>query len=216
MSFKKISLSQLCALSAFLVCFAVVFGVGTWLRPPQKEALPAPVAPIVLATLPIEPPPEPVLDAAQSVIQVSAAPEPNIPSLARLMADMLAVPQQIGVSANADQELVTSQSPQQQATFVGVWAPDANSCSPLNFKDGLLPTVINLEGASAGDTFCSFKNQQLTQTGWRIDALCSNKQEQWSTRVHISTSGDRLIWKSKRGAQAYTRCPSEARTAQLQ
>jgi len=119
------------------------------------------------------------------------------------------------VAANPDQGSGANPVPDQQATFVGVWAPDASSCSLRNFKDGLLPTVINLDGAAAGDTFCSFKNQQQTQTGWRIDALCSNKQEQWSTRVHLSMSGNRLIWKSKRGSQAYTRCLTDMRMAQV-
>jgi len=113
-------------------------------------------------------------------------------------------------SSNSDQD---SESPTQHDAIVGIWAPDASSCSLQNFKDGLLPTVINRDGASAGDTFCGFRNQRQTDTGWRMDALCTNKQEQWTTHVQLIIKGDRLTWKSKRGSQAYTRCTSGVRMA---
>src|SRR5690349_20619426 len=101
-------------------------------------------------------------------------------------------------AANADQEGESATATQQDA-IVGIWAPDASSCSLQNFKDGLLPTIINRDGASAGDTFCGFHNQRQTDTGWRMDALCTNKQEKWTTHVQLIVKGDRMIWKSKRG-----------------
>jgi len=172
-----------------------------------------------MATLSTEPPSNVrVPDPPQLLAEVTTAqpfPELNVPNPSRLIADMMAVPHQIGITPNATDPVATpTESASPQATFVGVWAPDVSSCSLRDFRDGLLPTVINLEGASAGDTFCSFKKQQQIQAGWRMDALCSNRQEQWSTRVHLSMSGDRLIWRSKRGVQAYTRCSNDVRVAQ--
>ena len=222
MALQKIWLSKLCTLSAFLVCFSVIFGVGPWFKTVPQEVPHSASAPVVIAMLAAQPPPEVTapdssrLDA--EMVTAQPWPEVSVPNPSRLLADMMAVPQQIGMitTPNAADQVATPEQPrEQQATFVGVWAPDASSCSLQNFRDGLLPTVINVDGASAGDTFCSFKNQQQIQTGWRMDALCSNKQEQWSTRVHLSTSGDRLIWRSKRGSQTYTRCMNDLRMAQV-
>lgn len=157
------------------------------------------------------------MNMAVAISTPSAEPliDENAPDPSRLVADMMAVPQFIA-AANPDHAAAGASAAPPQATFVGVWAPDATSCSLQNFKDGLLPTVINNEGASAGDTFCNFKNQQRTPAGWRVDAHCSNKQEQWSTRVHLSATADRLLWKSKRGTQAYTRCTNDLRMAEAQ
>jgi hypothetical protein len=91
-------------------------------------------------------------------------------------------------------------------TIVGVWAPDAGTCSARDFQDGVLPTVINTEGAWAGDTFCIFTKKQRIETGWEVVAKCSNRREQWTSSVRLTVSENRLTWTSKRGAQAYTRC----------
>jgi hypothetical protein len=95
---------------------------------------------------------------------------------------------------------------QPSATIVGIWVPDAGTCSVRNFRDGFLPTVINMDGAWAGETFCVFSNQKQTETGWKVAANCSNSREQWSTQVRLTVKGDRLKWTSKRGSQDYTRC----------
>jgi hypothetical protein len=95
---------------------------------------------------------------------------------------------------------------QPSTTIVGIWAPDAGACSVRNFRDGLLPTIINMDGAWAGETACIFSNQKQTETGWRVVANCSNSREQWSTQVRLTIRGDRLKWTSKRGTQDYTRC----------
>jgi len=95
---------------------------------------------------------------------------------------------------------------QAQPTIVGVWAPDASPCAVRNFRDGFLPTIINTDGAWAGDTFCIFRNQKKTETGWGVIANCSNGRERWTAPVRLSVKGDRLTWTSKRGVQIYTRC----------
>jgi hypothetical protein len=92
------------------------------------------------------------------------------------------------------------------AAIAGVWVPDAGACSAQSFRAGLLPTIINAEGAWAGETFCMFKNARATDTGWRVAASCSNAREHWTTDVRLSLKDDRLTWASKRGTQAYTRC----------
>ena len=93
-----------------------------------------------------------------------------------------------------------------KATIVGVWAPDAGTCSARNFRERILPAVINTDGAWAGDTFCLFKNKTQTETGWKVVAECSNPRERWTANVRLTVDGNRLTWMSKRGTQAYTRC----------
>jgi hypothetical protein len=93
-----------------------------------------------------------------------------------------------------------------KATIVGVWAPDAGTCSARNVRERVLPAVINTDGAWAGETFCLFKNKTQTETGWRVVAECSNPRERWTANVRLTVDGNRLTWMSKRGTQAYTRC----------
>jgi hypothetical protein len=95
------------------------------------------------------------------------------------------------------------------AAMLGVWAPDGSGCALRDFRQGLLPTIINADGAWAGNTFCTFTNRKQTDTGWRVVAHCSNAEQQWTTKVDFTIKGDRLIWASKRGTQIYTRCPPD-------
>jgi len=103
-----------------------------------------------------------------------------------------------------------------QPAIVGIWAPDMSSCSLRDFRQGLLPTIINTDGAWAGETFCTFKNQKQTDTGWRVVATCANSTEQWTTQVRLTVKGARLTWASKRGTQTYTRCTPDLRMADVQ
>jgi hypothetical protein len=98
--------------------------------------------------------------------------------------------------------------------IVGVWAPDAGTCSARNFRDGVLPTVINTEGAWAGDTFCIFTKKEKTETGWMVVAKCSSPREHWTSSVRLTVSENRLTWASKRGTQAYTRCEPDVLMAE--
>ena len=194
--------SEILVLPTLLSCFAIVLGAGDLRKPVARETEQSGSAPMM---------------ATVSFAQPDETGE-NITEPSRFAAELAAVFQQMGApaapSANPDQGRESNPTVP-QSTIVGIWAPDATSCSLQNFRDGLLPTVINLDGASAGDTFCGFKNQTQTETGWRVDALCSNKREQWTTRVHLIMKGDRLIWKSKRGSQAYTRCMNDLRMAEV-
>jgi len=108
--------------------------------------------------------------------------------------------------AHQNREAGNAQPP---ASIVGVWAPDASACSARSFRDGFLPTVINPDGAWAGETFCIFRNQRQIPGGWRMIASCSNPTEHWTTEVRLTVNQDRLTWVSKRGTQSYTRCASD-------
>ena len=92
--------------------------------------------------------------------------------------------------------------------IVGVWAPETGSCSARNAREGVLPAIISERGARAGETSCVFKEQRWTEKGWRILASCTNGHERWTSNVRLIVKGDRLVWTSKRGRQAYTRCRS--------
>jgi hypothetical protein len=96
--------------------------------------------------------------------------------------------------------------PVKRDMIVGVWAPDASTCAARDFRDGVLPTVIDAEGAWAGDTFCAFTKKERTEAGWRVVAKCSNPRERWTSSVRLTVSDNRLTWTSKRGEQLYTRC----------
>jgi uncharacterized membrane protein len=72
-----------------------------------------------------------------------------------------------------------------------------------------LPAVINMDGASAGETFCVFNNQKQIGSSWKVVANCSNAREQWTANVRLTVKGNRLTWSSKRGTQVYTRCATD-------
>jgi hypothetical protein len=98
--------------------------------------------------------------------------------------------------------------------IVGVWAPDAGTCSAHDFQQGVLPTVITGEGAWAGDTFCMFTKRNQTETGWTVVAKCSTPRERWTSNVRLTVNDNRLTWTSKRGTQVYTRCSPDVLMAQ--
>jgi hypothetical protein len=96
--------------------------------------------------------------------------------------------------------------------IAGVWAPEG-ACSARDFRDGLLPTVINAEGAWAGETFCQFTNRKQTESGWTVVAKCTSPGERWTSRVRLTVNENRLTWTSRRGTQTYTRCPPDVAMA---
>jgi hypothetical protein len=96
--------------------------------------------------------------------------------------------------------------------IIGVWAP--GSCSARDFREGLLPTVINSEGAWAGETFCLFSQRKQIDTGWAVVAKCANAQQRWTSNVRLTVSDNRLTWTSRRGTQTYMRCAPDVLMAQ--
>jgi len=99
-------------------------------------------------------------------------------------------------------------------SIVGVWAPDAGTCSARNFRQGDLPTVISTDGAWAGETFCIFTKKKQTENGWRLAAKCSSPRERWNANIRLTLNDSRLTWTSERGTQVYTRCKPDVLTAQ--
>jgi hypothetical protein len=95
-----------------------------------------------------------------------------------------------------------------EPTIAGTWMPEPNSCAARHSQDGVLPAVITAHGARAGETSCTFKRQKHSEGDWRMLANCANPRENWTVEVRLTVKGDRLIWTSKRGTQAYTRCRS--------
>jgi hypothetical protein len=187
---------------ALMVCLAIVGGVGRsdkvasrGLRLGEQSSAP------VWTTASVDPAPAPaapapILEAASTSPVVADLPPPIVVNNVALAAVIPEVP-----LAEPD------------ADVVGLWAPDAGSCSLRNFRQGLLPTIISTEGAWAGDPFCMFKNRRPTESGWRVVAECSSGGDHWTTQVRLSLKGQRLIWDSKRGRQVYTRCSSDLRMA---
>jgi hypothetical protein len=104
-------------------------------------------------------------------------------------------------AATARHDLRPAASP----AIVGVWAPETGSCSA---REDVLPAIISERGARAGETSCVFKERTLTERGWRVLAKCTNGHEHWTSNVRLFVTGDRLVWTSKRGTQAYKRCRS--------
>ena len=98
-------------------------------------------------------------------------------------------------------------------TYAGMWGADQSACSTRNRKR-LLPTMIDTDGARAGETFCRFKKKQETQSGWNVVANCSNGRERWVANVRLKIQGERLTWSSERGSQAYVRCEPGMTVAQ--
>src|SRR5262249_3776453 len=78
--------------------------------------------------------------------------------------------------------------------FVGIWAADARACSALD-RSGFLLTVIDTDGARAGETLCAFESKRQTKLGWDVVAKCSSSHERWTANVSLSVKDNRLSWK---------------------
>ncbi len=209
--FVRIRLHRLSAIPALLVCYAVVFNVGPFARAPQGGAVrdnsQQPIAAASLARA------EAVPDHLQATADATGRSE-----LAGVAADDVAqtASQPVDLGANGPippiptADTGAANAVAQQATFEGIWAPNASSCSLRELRDGSLATIIDMDGARAGDTYCAFKKQEHTSTGWRVVASCSNSLERWTTEVRLTLKGDHLTWISRRGRQLYTRCAPDA------
>jgi hypothetical protein len=149
---------------------------------------------------------------APQLVQPAAAAEDVVAPIRTLAEPSLLSPAEAVPSLTAEfkPDRVNAEKP----AIVGVWSPDAGTCSARDFRDGLLPTVINTEGAWAGETFCIFTKRTETEKGWRVVAKCSTPREQWTSQVRLTVNDNRLIWTSQRGTQAYSRCAPDVLMAQ--
>jgi hypothetical protein len=210
---------------ALLVCCAVILNLGPFAKAPLRQTIAA-VAPLSNAEsiaqrwiLPTaigrRRADEPVVAADG---EASIAPEP--PS-ARDGARAVDDSQPVAPAAQPVRLVTTlmpaapiadasaAQDPEQR-TPAGIWAPDASACSLRDLRDGLLPTIIDTEGARAGDTFCTFKNRTSIETGWRVVASCADARQHWTAVVRLTVKDEHLVWASSRGRQVYTRCTPDA------
>lgn len=196
-------LSRLGAAAALLTCFAVVLDVGGWSERGGRQSVQAEAVSI------FAPAPTARWDAGRDT-----RPEPS--PLLMPVVDVSEFKVFESASSSSHDAGGPTSAAQPQATIVGIWAPDVSSCSLRDFRQGLLPTIINTDGAWAGETFCTFSNQKQTPTGWRVVANCMNADERWTAQVRLTIKGDRLTWASRRGTQVYRRCAPDFRTAAVQ
>jgi len=216
----KAILHGLATATALLTCFAVVLHPGLFASAPKREAART-IAQPQMSGLTAEPgadvarveSSEPVRAETEAVPQTSAAvappasrSEPQAPPAVVLASFELASSSDQSAPATTRSE--QAPEPVSSPSLVGVWAPNASGCSAQGFRKGLLPTIINTEGAWAGSTSCLFKKRDETESGWSVLAHCSNARERWTARIQLSVKGDQLLWTSKQGTQTYARCTS--------
>ncbi len=212
------------AAGALLICFAVVLNVHAMIKVPAPPLPPVPQAvaePAIASSFIAD---RSQIDAARVPDAIPATSDPIEIAEQNPLDDLLSVPTDPFVrkvfvpvtprTAEAEPQPAvvrqeTADPAQPLATIAGIWVPEAGACSARTFREGLLPTIINPEGAWAGETFCTFHNARQTDTGWRVAAACSNSREHWTTEVRLSLKDDRLTWSSRRGTQVYARCAAD-------
>jgi hypothetical protein len=106
-----------------------------------------------------------------------------------------------------------SPTPAPEHPLTGVWAANDKACSPQLNREGYLPTIINDQGAWAGETTCAFKSLKGEGNTFVAAAVCSDPHKSWRARVRLTIDGRRLTWASRSGSRVYTRCDQgQART----
>jgi hypothetical protein len=90
-------------------------------------------------------------------------------------------------------------------SFTGVWAANERACSPQLKRGGYLPTIINAEGAWAGETTCAFKSTKRDGSAFVVSAVCSDPYKSWRSLVRLTVEGGRLTWRSQSGSRTYVR-----------
>ena len=225
---RSFHMHGLAAAGAMLTCIAVVFNVGQFAKAQKTSGVPSdhPAArtvieqPDVWSSSPrtAENISEPLRDLIQTAsISVDATPWMSPPATAKDAGETDGRPsrEHAGLAEPATQPYADQPgSDTKNDVIVGVWAPDAGTCSARNFRDGDLPTVISSDGAWAGETFCMFTKKKQTEAGWRLVAKCSSPRERWTANVRLTVNDSRLTWTSERGSQVYTRCKPDVLTAQ--
>jgi hypothetical protein len=192
------------AVGALLICFAIVFNVSPFGKASKWDAdrpsMDQPVAMIAISE------PQIKMDTSVARLDVGAM-RPEFQPFKPKQREVEVEPRRTAQDLPAPDPATEPRAP--VAGIAGVWAPQAAECSARDFRDGLLPTIINVDGAWAGETRCSFTDHRQVDTGLDVLAKCSNSREHWTIRVRLSLKHDRLIWTSKRGTQIYTRCPPD-------
>lgn len=213
----RVRLYRLSAIPALLTCYAVVFNIGPFAPAPQQHAVAESPRQSIVAAEPVARP-QVSFDTLFAHPQSSTAVAGRSELIVQADDDVArTLPQPVNrTTADGIAPLIPasdtgpSNAPMQQATIEGIWAPNASSCSLRDLRDGSLATIIDMEGARAGDTYCAFKKQRHTSTGWRVVAECANSLERWTADVRLTVKDDHLVWTSRRGRQIYSRCAPDA------
>jgi len=91
--------------------------------------------------------------------------------------------------------------------IAGVWGPQPGACSKRNAKTSdLLPMHVTADTARAGETVCAFRNKRRVGKEWIATAVCSAPSLQWTSKVRLAVSGNKLRWSSEQGVENYVRC----------
>jgi len=209
---------------ALLVCCAVILNLGPFAKAPLRRTLVAPLSNAesiaqrwILPTEVGRPPTEEGTRAARpqgepSIASVAPEPPPARDG-ARSQDELPPVAPPVQSVQLVTTPMAAAPMPEagaEQTMPAGIWAPDATACSLRDLRDGLLPTIIDSEGARAGDTFCTFKNRTSIEAGWRVVASCVDARQHWTAVVRLTVKDDHLMWASSRGRQVYTRCTPDA------
>ena len=105
-----------------------------------------------------------------------------------------------------DDERVPPHQAPAKAAFVGVWGANANACSAKSQSPDNPPAMISEDGATAGQTSCTFGRMRFDGSSWQTVARCFNGRERWTSTVRLTLKNDRLTWTSQRGSETYQRC----------
>ena len=233
----RIRLHRLSVLPALLICYAVVLNVGPFARLTQGQSVRAlSVSNETVAAAAVGRAEERARDDTEIFATLAPASFDAQPSLEALvgslpMTPLASLPVSEGAMGQPATPALTSEvqviqpaptpvsdvqsrdareSAADEAPVAGIWAPSASACSLRDLRDGWLPTIIDADGARAGDTFCAFSNRKQTAAGWRVVATCSDAHHQWTAAVRLSVKYDHLIWSSAHGRQEYTRCAPDS------
>src|SRR5215813_3287090 len=219
------STGSMLATVALLACFAVVVMPSLFTVAPNRRAgLPSPSdsAPQAAVSAPVEMPQPPAVSPLvetplPAAVSAEADGRESLPGMIepptgdiRVQTRNVAVADSEGTREN---KLLTDDAV--NMSFVGIWAADARACSALD-RSGFLLTVIDTDGARAGETLCAFESKRQTKLGWDVVARCSNSHERWTANVSLSVKVNHLSWKSQRDTETYLRCQREEMMAQAQ
>ncbi|MGH6739009.1 MAG: hypothetical protein ACREDY_08255, partial [Bradyrhizobium sp.] len=147
-------------------------------------------------------------------VPIPAARPTSLTDQARGPSETPAADATVSVATASDARADDAESDAKKADIIGVWAPNAGTCSARDFRQGALPAVISADGAWAGETFCMFSSKKQTDAGWSVVAKCASPKERWTARVQLTVKDNRLKWTSRRGTQLYTRCSSDVLMAE--
>lgn len=193
---------------------------------PQKNAVEAPVAPLVVPLLDppreIKPLPQPPADPSLSVAQTTpnvAIPDPAISRLKDLgfttsiepswstgalsgLREFKIVnhlPSDTRLDTVTTQALQSPRAIARNRSFLGGWAADP-ACT-----DGT-QLMISVQEARTEGGMCTFDAFLPSRSGWTVRGHCQVGADKWPATINFAVSGITLSWSSAKGNAKYYRC----------